>query len=134
MPKLGSAVAAASMSQYPPTGFHTYEIKEVEYKVSEETGSEGYQFKFAVIASDEDPSAVKRTFFKYINVIKGDGKLNEMGAGEIRKIVAAAVSAEASADPDYEVDDLVGKTFAAKLSVKEKDGQEEVRLSRHTAA
>ncbi len=133
MPKLGSAVAAASMSPFPIPGFYTLEIKQVTWKVKEETGSGGFEFQFKTISSDDHPEAQSRTFFKYINITKQDGNLNEMGAGDVRKIVAAAVSLEASADEDFEMDELTGKTFGAQINVKTKEGQEEVTLSKHTA-
>lgn len=133
MAKLGGLVASASTSQFPPVGQHTFEIKTVTYK-DYESGAAGFEFKLSVVASDDVAEAVGRTMFYNCVTQKKDGELNEVGAGDLKKIVAAAVSKEASEDPDFDTDELNGLTFSAKLSVTEKDGQENARLSRHAAA
>lgn len=133
MAKLSSAVAGASLSQYPPAGYHTFEIKKVEFK-DFDSGSGGFEFKLSVIGSDDVPEAVGRTFFITLVTRKKDGDLNAIGAADVKRIVAAAESKEASEDEDYDTDNLVGKQFAAKLSVKtNEDGQENPRLSQHAA-
>ena len=133
MAKLGGSVASASLSNFPPVGQHTFEIKAVDYK-EYESGAAGFEFKLFVVASDENDAAIGRTFFFNCVTQKKDGELNSIGAGDVKKIVAAAVSKEASEDSDFDTDDLIGTTFNAKLTVIEKEGQENARLSRHSAA
>lgn len=130
MGKLGQAVAEASVSQFPPAGDHVFEIKKLEEKTYE-SGAAGYEGEFLITESEDKPEAVGRTLYLNIIVTKKDGDLSGIGAADLKKIVAAVFGKEASEDPEFDTDDLIGKFFAATLSVKEKDGQENARLSKH---
>jgi hypothetical protein len=130
MAKLGAAVAEASVSQFPPPGDHVFEIKELAEKTYE-SGAAGFEGKFLVVESEDKPEAVGRTIYLNIITTKKDGELSGIGAADLKKIVAAVHGKEASEDPEFDTDDLIGQRFAAKLSVTEKDGQENARLSKH---
>jgi len=133
MAKLGAAVAGASLSQYPPAGAYVFIIRKFEYG-DNESGSGNYEGVFEIAESEERPELVGRRLFLNINVVKKDGEPNKYGGADVRKIVAAVHGIDASADPEYDTDDLIDMRFFAVLSVSEKDGQENARLSKHAAA
>lgn len=132
MAKLGAAVAEASVSQYPPAGDYTFEIVEFNAKTYD-SGAGGFEGKFKITEAEDKPEIVGRSLFLNIIVTKKDGDLSPIGAADVKKIVAAVHGKEASEDPEFDTDDLIGTFFAAKLSVTEKDGQENARLSKHAA-
>jgi hypothetical protein len=132
MAKLGAAVASASLSQYPPSGDYTFAIRKFEYAVKE-SGSGNFEVVLEITESNDKPEVVGRKVYLNINVVKRDGEPNDVGGGDVRKIVAAVFGADASSDPDFDTDELVDQQFFAKLSITEKDGQENARLSKHAA-
>ena len=132
MAKLGAAVASASLSQYPPSGDYTFQIKKFDYVVKD-SGSGNFEVVLEIVESNDRPETVGRKVYQNINVVTKSGDANEIGGGQVRKIVAAVFGADTSADPDFDTDELIDQQFFAKLSVTEKDGQEEARLSKHAA-
>ncbi len=130
MGKLG-AIANASTSQYPPVGYHLFEIKSYEEKTFD-SGAVGYPFVFKIAASEDKPEAVGRSLMMNFIVAKSDGSPLEMGMADIKKLVLVTHGKDASEDEDFDLDELVGKMFYAQLNVKEKDGNENARFSKHT--
>ena len=132
MAKLGSA-ANASVSQYPPVGYHMFEITEYEYKTFG-SGAEGYIVDFKIVGSEDKPDAVGRSLRLNYITVKSDGTALEIGLSGMKKLVLVTHGKDESENEDFELDELVGKFFYAQLSVKEKDGNENANLSKHTAA
>lgn len=132
MAKLGAA-ASASTSQYPPVGYHLFEIKEYEYKTFG-SGAEGFVFDFKITASEDVPAAVGRTLRLNYITVKSDGTALDIGLAGVKKLVLVTHGKDASEDEDFELDEIIGSSFYAQLSVKEKDGNENANLSKHTPA
>ncbi len=75
---------------YPivPAGQYVWLIEDVALIVNDETGSKGYRHTLVVDEPvDGDAKAVGLKGSWYVNVIKKDGGVNEMGAEQINKIV-----------------------------------------------
>jgi hypothetical protein len=127
-----AAISTASLSQYPPSGDYVFQVNKFEYSVKD-TGSGNFDVALEIVESADKTELVGRKVFMNINVLKKDGTQNDTGAADVRKIVAAVHGLDASADPEYDTDNLLNERFFAKLSVTEKDGQENVRLSKHAS-
>jgi len=126
-------------------GQYIWQIDEVELAVNEETGSKGYRFTLMVDKPvDGDAKAVGLKGSWYVNVIKKDGGVNDMGQDQINKVINMTGGLKYFSEKfnDVDIDDeKLAAAFAMKLPGKflrgthiietydDKDGNEKNRMN-----